>query len=306
MTSAVDERVSAVITHSSLTSTSLTRRAGLTGTASHDDRTSRRARNDRARAQRTSEIFAELGALGTGSDDPPPGPVSARRAALLDEVVLLNLGIADAVAMRYAARGVTSDDLVQVARLALIRATHGFDVSRECDFLAYAVPSITGAVKRHFRDVAWTVRPPRRVQEAQLQITNARPVMIQRLGREPTVPEIARQVSLDEETVIEALAADSCFTPDSLDRPVDDGEGGLELSGCIGSADPGFALCEQRTVLAPLLKALPERDRRVLELRFVEGLTQREVGQRIGVTQMQVSRILARILGQMRVAFDAT
>ena len=277
-------------------------------TSAVEERTTARTRNDRVRSQRTSEVFAELAELaaltaGTAPGD-EPAHLAGRRAALLDEVVLLNIGVADAVAMRYAARGVTSDDLVQVARLALVRAVHGFDLGRDCDFLAYAVPSITGAVKRHFRDVAWTVRPPRRVQEAQLQLSNARPVMQQRLGREPTVPEIASYLSLDEETVIEALAADSCFTPDSLDRPVDDGEGGLELSGCIGSPDPGFALSEQRTVLGPLIKALPERDRKVIELRFVEGLTQREVGQRIGVTQMQVSRILARILGQMRVAFD--
>jgi RNA polymerase sigma-B factor len=270
-----------------------------------DERRTTRARNDRVRSQRTSEVFAELAALTAAAAQGGTPPQDAgRRAALLDEVVILNVGVADAVAMRYAARGVASDDLVQVARLALVRAVHGFDPGRDCDFLAYAVPSITGAVKRHFRDVAWTVRPPRRVQEAQLQLNTTRPVLPQRLGREPTVSEIASHLGLDEETVIEALAADSCFTPDSLDRPVDDGEGGLELSGCIGSADPGFALCEQRTVLGPLLKALPDRDRKVLELRFVEGLTQREVGQRIGVTQMQVSRILARILGQMRVAFD--
>ncbi len=265
-----------------------------------------RSRNDRVRAARTSEIFSELAALAdrAASGVPAPDDDAARRASLLDEVVLVNLGVADAVAKRYAARSVASEDLVQVARLALVRAVHGFDLGRDCDFLAYAVPSIAGAVKRHFRDLAWTVRPPRRVQEAQLQLNSARPVMQQRLGREPTVPEIAAHLGLDEETVIEALAADSCFTPDSLDRPVDDGEGGLELSGCIGAADPGFALSEQRTVLGPLIKALPDRDRKVLELRFIEGLTQREVGQRIGVTQMQVSRILARILGQMRVAFD--
>jgi RNA polymerase sigma-B factor len=268
------------------------------------ERATTRTRNDRVRAQRTSEIFTELATLAPAAPGEAPPEAAARRAALVDEVVLVNLGVADAVAMRYAARGVASDDLLQVARLALVRAVHGFDLGRDCDFLAYAVPSITGAVKRHFRDLAWTVRPPRRVQEAQLQLNNARPVMQQRLGREPTVPEIAAHLCLDEETVIEALAADSCFTPDSLDRPVDDGEGGLDLSGCIGSADPGYALSEQRTVLAPLIKALPDRDRKVLELRFVEGLTQREVGQRIGVTQMQVSRILARILGQMRVAFE--
>jgi RNA polymerase sigma-B factor len=245
---------------------------------------------DGVRSARAAELLAELARE----------PEGARRAAIVEEVVLLHLGLADALAGRYAARGVPSEDLVQVARLALVRAVHGFRPELESDFLAYAVPSIRGALKRHFRDHAWTVRPPRRVQEAQLMLNAARPELCQQLGREPTVAEAAVALGLDEETVVEALSVDSCYSPDSLDRPVDSDEGALELAGCIGADDPNYALTESRTVLEPLLQALPPRDRQVLHLRFVQGLTQSEVGQQIGVTQMQVSRILSRLLAHLR------
>ena len=246
---------------------------------------------DAVRSSRAAELFAELARE----------PDQARRSGLVDDIVLLHLALADALAGRYASRGVPSEDLVQVARLALVKAVHGFRPELESDFLAYAVPSIRGALKRHFRDHAWTVRPPRRVQEAQLVLNAARPALCQRLGREPTVAEAAEALDLDEETVLEALTVDTCYSPDSLDRPVDpDGEGGLELVGCIGAEDPGFALSDSRTMLAPLIQALPPRDRQVLHLRFVQGLTQSEVGQQIGVTQMQVSRILSRLMTYLR------
>lgn len=243
------------------------------------------------RSARTAEL---LRALDDCSD-----PTEAQR--LRDEIVTLNLGVADALAARYAARGMAMDDLAQVARLALVRVVHNFRLDHECDFLAYAVPCIRGALKRHFRDTGWTVRPPRRVQEAQLMINAARPELTQALGREPTVAEVAEILGIDHDTVIEALAVDSCYSPDSLDRPTDpEGSGSVTLGGCFGREDPGFDLCELRTMLGPLLEGLAERDRRVLQLRFVEGLTQSEVGKAIGVSQMQVSRILARILGQLR------
>jgi RNA polymerase sigma-B factor len=247
-------------------------------------------RSESERAHRTHELFL---LLDHTSDD-------EERARLREEVVTLNLSVADGIASRYAGRGVPQDDLEQVARLALVRVVRDFRLDRECDFLAYAVPSIRGALKRHFRDSGWTVRPPRRVQEAQLLMNATRPELVQRLGREPTVPEMARAIGVHEETVIEALAVDSCYSPDSLDRPMDPDGGSVTLGGCIGHEDPEFALSEHRTVLGPLIKGLSERDRRVLELRFVEGLTQTEVGRAIGVSQMQVSRILSRILGDLR------
>jgi RNA polymerase sigma-B factor len=192
------------------------------------------------------------------------------------------------------------EDLEQVARLALVSVVHNFRLERERDFLAYAVPSIRGALKRYFRDSGWTVRPPRRVQEAQLVMNSGRSELLQRLGREPTVSELAEHCDIDPETVIEALAVDSCYHPDSLDRPRDLETGGSTVADGIGSTDHGFELCESRVDLAPLIRQLPDRDRRVLELRFVDGLTQSEVGKAIGVSQMQVSRILTRILGHLR------
>jgi RNA polymerase sigma-B factor len=242
------------------------------------------------RSSRTHDLFEKLERCG----DP------SARQRLLDEIVTLNLDVADGIASRYANRGVPVDDLVQVARLALVRVAQHFALDRECDFLAYAVPSIRGALKRYFRDCGWTVRPPRRVQEAQLCMNAARPALTQTLGREPTVTELADETGLGEETVIEALAADSCYSPDSLDRPLGVEGHSASVGTSIGRDEPGFDLCEHRTMLAPMLRNLSERDRRVIELRFVEGLTQSEVGREIGVSQMQVSRILARILGQLR------
>ena len=258
------------------------------------DRTFHETQGERERAHRTHELFLLL----DRTDD------ELEQARLRDEVVTLNLSVADGIASRYSGRGVPQDDLEQVARLALVRVVRDFRLDRECDFLAYAVPSIRGALKRHFRDSGWTVRPPRRVQEAQLMMNSSRPDLVQRLGREPTVPEMAAAIGASEETVIEALAVDSCYSPDSLDRPMDPEGGSVTLAGCIGRDDPQFDLCEHRTVLGPLIRNLSDRDRRVLELRFVEGLTQTEVGRAIGVSQMQVSRILSRILGDLRTHLD--
>jgi RNA polymerase sigma-B factor len=245
----------------------------------------------RSRGERTTTLFETLARC----DDP------AERRRVLEEVVTLNLAVADSLAGKYVGRGVPLEDLVQVARLSLIRVARSFSLDRECDFLAYAVPSIRGALKRHFRDAGWTVRPPRRVQEAQLRMNAARPVLTQSLGREPTVAEVAAASGLDEETVIEVLAVDTCYSPDSLDRPRDPfDDGGATVASFVGLEEPGFELLEHRVVLGPVIRRLPERDRLVLELRFGQGLTQKEVGEAIGVSQMQVSRILSRILTRLR------
>lgn len=243
------------------------------------------------RADRTRKLFAEV---GHAHDE--------ERQRIRDELVLINLPVADALARRYAARGLALDDLTQVARLSLVRVVPQFRPEFGRDFLTYAVPSILGALRRHFRDTAWTVRPPRRVQEAQQALRQVRPDLVQRLGREPTVAEVCAESGLDEETVVEALTVDGCFTPASLDRVV--GPGGEHdsspLGDLLGAEDPELERCEARVLIAPLLGDLEARDRRVLRLRFVEGLTQREVGERIGVSQMQVSRILTRVLADLR------
>jgi len=250
--------------------------------------------DDRTRSARTRELFAER----SSTDDPEV------RRQLLDELVTLNLPVADSLAQRYSARGLPLEDLVQEARLALVRVVESFRPEYGHDFLSYAVPSILGALRKQFRDSGWTVRPPRRIQEAQQAINQSRSDLLQQLGREPRVSELAETLNLDEDTVIEALSADGCYTPASLDRPVggeSDGDAGARTLGSVlGSEDPDFASCEARVVLRPLLARLEDRDRTVLRLRFVEGLTQREVGEQIGVTQMQVSRILSRIFDTLR------
>lgn len=250
--------------------------------------------DDRTRSTRTKDLFEERSA----TDDPD------RRRQLAEEIVTINLQVADSLAQRYSARGLPLEDLMQEARLALVRVVESFRPEYGHDFLSYAVPSILGALRKQFRDSGWTVRPPRRIQEAQQAINQRRADLLQELGREPRVSEIAEALDLDEDTVIEALSADGCYTPASLDRPVggegDAEPGGRTLGSVLGGEDPDFASCEARVVLQPLLARLEERDRTVLRLRFVEGLTQREVGEEIGVTQMQVSRILTRIFNTLR------
>jgi RNA polymerase sigma-B factor len=250
--------------------------------------------DDRTRSVRTKALFEER----SGTDD-----LELRRR-IHEEIITLNLGVADSLAQRYSARGLPIDDLVQEARLALVRVVESFRPEYGHDFLSYAVPSILGALRKQFRDSGWTVRPPRRIQEAQQAINQARSDLLQELGREPRVAELADLLDLDEETVIEALSADGCYTPASLDRPVgtdaDSDAGTRTLGSVLGSFAPDYDSCEARVMVRPLLARLDQRDRKVLQLRFVDGLTQREVGEQIGVTQMQVSRILSRIFSTLR------
>ena len=250
--------------------------------------------DDRARSVRTRDLFEER----SNTDDPEV------RRRLAEEIVTINLPVADSLAQRYSARGLPLEDLTQEARLALVRVVESFRPEYGHDFLSYAVPSILGALRKQFRDSGWTVRPPRRIQEAQQAINQSRSDLMQELGREPRVSELATRLDLDAETVVEALSADGCYTPASLDRPVggeaESDPGGRTLGSVLGSDDPDFASCEARVLLRPLLSKLEDRDRTVLRLRFVDGLTQREVGEEIGVTQMQVSRILSRIFATLR------
>jgi len=223
-----------------------------------------------------------------------------RRQELLEYVVSINMDVARAVALRYANRGLETDDLLQVAYTALTRAARDFDPSRHDEFLSYAVPTIRGEVKKHFRDRGWMVRPPRRIQEAQGRIAQAEGALWQELGRSPKPTEIAAHLGLPLDEVIEAMAADGCFTPASLDRPVDSLNGVTTLGDLLGERDPDRLAAEARAVLAPVVTRLAERDRRILYLRFFEERTQEQIGEEIGVTQMQVSRLLTRILRDLR------
>ena len=234
----------------------------------------------------------ELFSLAQSTDSPE------ERQRLLDDVIVLHLGLAHAEASRYRSRGIPLDDLRQVAALALTKATRGFDVTAGHDFLSYAVPTIRGELRKYFRDHGWMIRPPRRIQELQARINAAETELSNRLGRSPQPVEIADHIEECTESVIEALASDGCFVPASLDHPA--GEDGSTLGDLLPlrrRAAPGL---RGSTGAQPGLRRLGERDRQILAMRFYEGLTQREIAERIGVTQMQVSRLLTRILGQLR------
>ena len=245
-----------------------------------------------ARADRTSEL------LGMARRSRP-----AERRRILDEVVTTNMGVATAIAARYRTRGIATEDLQQVAYLALVKAARGFDPTVGNDFLSYAVPTIRGEIKRHFRDLGWMIRPPRRIQELQARITACDAELSQMLGRSPRPSEIAAHLGECQDDVTEALATVGCFTPSSLDRPA--GENGtMAVSDLLGGEDAGQGAVEARAMLAPVVGRLSDRDRRILLLRFFRGWTQQEIAEDIGVTQMQVSRLLTRIMSDLRTGLE--
>jgi RNA polymerase sigma-B factor len=232
----------------------------------------------------------------------------ARRSALQDQIVRLHMDVAQSLSRRYRNRGIPDEDLEQVAYLTLVKVVRSFDLDKGQSFLAFAVPSIRGALKKHFRDRGWTVRPPRRIQELQYTIRRATEDLQQSLGRSPRPSEVAVYLDVAVDDVIEALAADSCFAPASLDRPVTPGNEGssITLGDCLGVTEDALEAAEARTMLAPAIRRLGERDQRIVQLRFCEQMSQQEIADVIGVTQMQVSRLLARILRDLRTALSVS
>jgi RNA polymerase sigma-B factor len=241
-----------------------------------------------SRKDATEQIFA---ACLTATDDD-------ERRRYQDQIVELNMQVAVDVARRYRSRGVAIEDLEQVAFLGLVKAARGFDPERATDFLSYAVPTIRGEVRRYFRDHGWTVRPPRTVQQAQARITAVEPELCQELGRAPRPTEIAERLEVDLDLVVEALAANGCFVPTSLDAAPPDAEGGI--GDRLGEHDASFDSAEARLALKPLMSHLDRRERIMLEMRFFKGSTQAEIGEVLGITQMQVSRPLSALLARLR------
>ena len=223
-----------------------------------------------------------------------------RRKQLETEAALLNMDMARSVASRYWGRGESPEDLTQVAYLGLMKAIHGFDPHRGDDFRSYAVPTIAGEVKRHFRDKSWTVKAPRWIQELQADISAISEPMTQELMRAPRPAEIADRLGVTETEVNQALSADGCFTPSSIDGRGPTGDG-YALTERLGADDRDLDRAEIRAALAPLIEELPERDRKILALRFFRGWTQSQIASDLGVTQMQVSRILSRILNNLKI-----
>lgn len=247
------------------------------------------ARSGRTRRrEETTRLLSLMAEAGT----------AAERAALQDELITVNMSVATDVAKRYHDRGIASDDLDQVALLGLTKAARGYDCAKGSDFLSFAVPTIRGEIRRHFRDAGWAVRPPRRIQELQPRITAAEATLFQKLGRSPRPSELAEHLEVELEEVLEALSANGCFAPTSLDAPAV----GVETRpiDLLGEDDDGFVGAEARAALRPLLRGLSDRERLILELRFCQGLTQREIGEAVGVTQMQISRVLAQVLARLR------
>ncbi len=221
------------------------------------------------------------------------------REEALGRVVVINRGVAEAVAAGFRNRGVPQDDLRQVAYEGLTKAVRRFDPELRNDLLTYAVPTIRGELQRYFRDQGWTVRPPRRIQELQWRVNQVLERLTQEHGREPSEDEIADELDTTVEEYRDAASAFGCFQPASLDQPVGR-EGETPVGELLAGEDADGPATEARMILAPVVRRLPERHRRILYLRFFEDLTQEEIGKDLGVTQMQVSRLLSRILGDLR------
>jgi RNA polymerase sigma-B factor len=230
--------------------------------------------------------------LGEARHAPP-----AERRRLLDEVTVRNMEVARSIAAKYRSRGIPSEDLEQVAYVALVRAADRFDPEKADDFLTYAVPTIRGEIKRHFRDHGWTVRPPRRIQEVRALINHDRGEPI---GATNAPADIAGRIGVKVAEVEDALNAQGCFHPVSLETPLWDGAADTIGGSLVNDDFDEHAAVEARVILRTLTKQLQPRERLILYLRFVENRNQAEIGEEIGVTQMQVSRLLSRILEKMR------
>jgi RNA polymerase sigma-B factor len=224
---------------------------------------------------------------------------TTRERALRDDLVTAHMGLAEYLARRFTNRGEPLDDLVQVAALGLLKAVDRFDPERGLEFSTYATPTIVGELKRHFRDKGWAVRVPRRVQELHLRLGSVVSNLSQELGRSPTIGEIAHSAAVSEEEVLEAIEAGHAYRFTSLDAPAGNDEE-MSLSAELGAEDQGLIDSEHRVTLSPLIAQFPPRERTILHLRFFEGLTQSEIAARLGISQMHVSRLLARALAQLR------
>ncbi|QZH64930.1 RNA polymerase sigma factor SigF [Mycolicibacterium farcinogenes] len=217
-----------------------------------------------------------------------------------ERIVQRCLPLADHIARRFDGRGESREDLTQVARVGLVNAVNRFDVEAGSDFVSFAVPTIMGEVRRHFRDNSWSVKVPRRLKELHLRLGAATAELSQRLGRAPTASELAAELDMDREEVIEGLVAGSSYNTLSIDSGGGGDEEAPAIVDTLGDEDTGLDQIDNRETLRPLLAQLPERERTVLLLRFFESMTQTQIAERVGVSQMHVSRLLAKSLARLR------
>ena len=221
------------------------------------------------------------------------------RAILRDHAIEAWLPLARHLANRYSGRGEPTDDLIQTATVGLIKAVDKFDPDRGVDFAGYAIPTIIGEIKRHFRDRTWSVRVPRRLQELRLAITEANSTLTHTLGRSPTVTDIADHLGITDEDVLEGLEGARAYNATSLSTPINS-DGTTELGDTLGHEDHEFEVAETRVALGPALATLDDREQKILTLRFYGNLTQSQIADQIGVSQMHVSRLLTKALAKLR------
>jgi RNA polymerase sigma-B factor len=222
-------------------------------------------------------------------------------SAIRTKLIESHLGLVEYLARRFAGRGEPLDDLIQVATIGLVKAVDRFDPDRQVEFSTYATPTIVGELKRHFRDKGWAVRVPRGLQELSVQLSRLVEQLTVQLGRSPTIAEIAEAADVEQEAVLEALESGRAYTSVSLSSaggPNDEDE--LDPLESIGSDEHQYQVSEDRAVLAPGFQVLDERERTILHLRFFEGLTQSQIAQQVGISQMHVSRLIRRSLEKIR------
>jgi RNA polymerase sigma-B factor len=252
---------------------------------------------DRATLTR-DEVRDLFAAYGKAADE-------EERSQYREQLVEQYIGLVEFLARRFRNRGEPLEDLVQVGTIGLLKAIERFELEREVEFSTYATPTIVGELKRHFRDKGWAVRVPRRLQELHLELTKVISSLGQKLGRSPTIAEIAKAAGTTEESVLEGLEIAQAYSFTSLDAPLDaqdsDSSSFVEQ---VGAEDEQLENLEYRAALAPEMARLPERERKILFLRFYKGLTQSEIATRLGISQMHVSRLLNRTLARLRTALE--
>ncbi|MBO8199550.1 RNA polymerase sigma factor SigF [Streptomyces smyrnaeus] len=221
-------------------------------------------------------------------------------AYVRNTLVELNLALVKFAASRFRSRSEPMEDIVQVGTIGLIKAIDRFELGRGVEFPTFAMPTIVGEIKRFFRDTSWSVRVPRRLQELRLDLAKAGDELAQKLDRAPTAEELARRLNISAEEVIEGMAASNAYTASSLDAQPEEDDTEGALADRIGYEDHGLEGIEYVESLKPLIAELPARDRRILSLRFVANMTQSEIGEELGISQMHVSRLLSRTLGKLR------
>jgi RNA polymerase sigma-B factor len=237
------------------------------------------------------ELLAELAA--TGEDDP-------RREQIRSEIVRIHVPLVRHIVRRYTRHNESKEDVEQAAMLGLVKAINRYDPAYGGRFLSFAMPTMTGEVKRHFRDHTWAVRMPRRLQELSLALRSARRDFMQGHGRSPSVTEISAILGVTEEETIEALGATDAYQTVSLDTPVSDDQDTVPLGEVIGDVDPDLETVVDRNALRPLLENLPARERAIMMHRFYGNRTQTEIAELLGLSQMHVSRLIAKTLTRLR------